>query len=44
MADKKGKKEIKAYKHGRQCPKCNSGMADHADRFACGRCGYTEFK
>jgi ubiquitin-small subunit ribosomal protein S27Ae len=38
------KKKIVPYKLGRQCPKCNSKMADHADRYACGKCGYTEFK
>ncbi|MEA1904662.1 MAG: 30S ribosomal protein S27ae, partial [Candidatus Hadarchaeota archaeon] len=28
------------------CPRCGPGvfMADHGDRFACGRCGYTDFK
>ncbi|KXB02752.1 30S ribosomal protein S27 [candidate division MSBL1 archaeon SCGC-AAA261F19] len=28
------------------CPRCGPGifMADHGDRFACGKCGYTEFK
>ncbi len=28
------------------CPRCGIGtfMADHGDRFACGKCGYTEFK
>ena len=28
------------------CPKCGEGtyMAEHPDRRACGRCGYTEFK
>ncbi len=28
------------------CPKCGPGvfLAQHADRAACGRCGYTEFK
>jgi small subunit ribosomal protein S27Ae len=44
MADKKEKKSVKAYKPGRQCPKCNSKMADHEDRYSCGKCGYTEFK
>ena len=46
MADKKekGRKEIRAYKPGKQCPKCNSRMADHTDRLSCGKCGYTEFK
>jgi small subunit ribosomal protein S27Ae len=28
------------------CPKCGPGvfMAEHPNRVACGRCGYTEFK
>ena len=28
------------------CPKCGPGvfMAEHKDRYHCGRCGYTEFK
>ena len=28
------------------CPRCEKGtfMAEHSNRFACGRCGYTEFK
>lgn len=46
MADDKGKgkKEVNQYKPGRQCPKCSSRMADHKNRYACGKCGYTEFK
>ncbi|MCK4269613.1 MAG: 30S ribosomal protein S27ae [Methanogenium sp.] len=30
----------------RNCPRCGPGvfMADHGDRQACGKCGYTEFK
>ena len=30
----------------RHCPKCGPGvfLADHKDRFGCGKCGYTEFK
>jgi len=29
-----------------QCPRCGPGtfMADHGNRWACGRCGYVEFK
>ncbi len=28
------------------CPRCGPGvfMAEHTNRFACGRCGYTDFK
>jgi len=28
------------------CPRCGPGvyLADHPDRYACGKCGYTEFK
>jgi len=28
------------------CPKCGDGvfLAEHPDRFSCGKCGYTEFK
>lgn len=30
----------------KECPKCGPGvhLAEHKDRFACGNCGYTEFK
>ncbi len=30
----------------KNCPRCGPGvhMADHKDRLACGKCGYTEFK
>lgn len=29
----------------RSCPKCGAGvfLAEHKDRVACGKCGYTEF-
>lgn len=28
------------------CPRCGPGvfMAEHSNRLACGKCGYTEFK
>ena len=51
MADKKGKKEKKPkvkkqykYKKGRSCPKCGTGtnLAEHQDRYSCGKCGYFE--
>jgi len=30
----------------RTCPRCGPGvlLAEHADRFSCGKCSYTEFK
>lgn len=48
MAEKsqeKPKKKPKAYKPASKfCVKCGARMADHKDRFACGKCGYTEWK
>ncbi len=31
---------------GRDCPRCGKGvfMAEHSDRFTCGKCNYTTFK
>lgn len=36
----------KAATTKKYCPRCGPGvmMADHKDRTACGKCGYTEFK
>jgi small subunit ribosomal protein S27Ae len=36
-------KLVRTRKH---CPKCGPGvfMAEHPNRTACGKCGYTEFK
>lgn len=33
-------------KKKKTCPKCGPGvfMADHDDRWQCGKCGYTRFK
>ena len=41
--EKQGDKIVKLNK---ECPKCGSGvfMANHKDRWACGKCKYTEFK
>lgn len=49
MADAPAKKEKKgpAFKYTpatKFCPKCGARMAVHADRYACGKCAYTEFK
>lgn len=31
---------------GQTCPRCGPGvfMADHGNRWTCGKCGYTDFK
>lgn len=53
MAKEKAKtKKSKKYdvsdgtikRKGRFCPKCGAGvfMAEHKDRYACGRCGFSE--
>jgi ubiquitin-small subunit ribosomal protein S27Ae len=38
--------ENKTEKLKRECPRCGKGifMADHKDRYTCGKCNYTEFK
>lgn len=38
-----GEKLVRLAKY---CPRCGAGvfMAEHIDRFHCGRCSYTEFK
>ena len=52
----KGKKKLKAAlyevkgelfsRKRKSCSKCGAGifMAEHKDRFSCGKCGYTEWK
>lgn len=52
MADKKQPRKLKYTVQGNQiirgrtCPKCGPAvfMAEHKDRYYCGRCHYTEFK
>lgn len=41
---KKGEWKTKAYKAGKYCPKCGTGikLAEHKDRLSCGKCGYME--
>ncbi|HDI73520.1 MAG TPA: 30S ribosomal protein S27ae [Candidatus Korarchaeota archaeon] len=34
----------KLVRKKRFCPRCGSFMAEHKDRYTCGKCGYTEFK
>lgn len=36
----------KASRGKRSCPKCGAGifMAEHKERFHCGKCSYTEWK
>lgn len=30
----------------KECPRCGKGvfLAEHSDRFSCGKCGFTQFK
>ncbi|HDZ35982.1 MAG TPA: 30S ribosomal protein S27ae [Thermococcus sp.] len=39
-------KDGKVKRKGKFCPRCGPGvfMAEHKDRWSCGRCGYTEWK
>ncbi|MEL9999574.1 MAG: 30S ribosomal protein S27ae [Thermoplasmata archaeon] len=39
-------KEGKLIRKRKSCPKCGAGvfLAEHEDRYTCGKCGYTEFK
>ena len=38
--------EDKVIRRRQNCPRCGEGafLAEHADRFSCGKCGYTQFK
>lgn len=53
VKNKKPSEKWKKYKvignkitRSKTCPKCGDGifMAEHKDRFFCGKCEYTEFK
>ena len=43
----KGKAKIgwKLHRKRKICPRCGAGvfLAEHKDRYTCGKCGYTEF-
>ncbi len=36
----------KFYRKLKECPRCGPGvhLAEHKDRWSCGKCGYTEWK
>jgi len=38
--------EGKIVRKRRFCPRCGPGvfLAEHKDRYSCGKCGYTEYK
>ena len=38
--------EGKLTRKSKFCPRCGPGvfMANHTDRYSCGKCGYTEMK
>jgi len=39
-------KDGKLVRKKKTCPRCGAGtfMAEHEDRYHCGKCGYTEWK
>jgi len=39
-------KDGKIIRKRKTCPKCGPGvfLAEHENRYTCGKCGYTEFK
>ncbi|MCL4420270.1 MAG: 30S ribosomal protein S27ae [Candidatus Thermoplasmatota archaeon] len=41
-----GVTDNKVERKRRFCPRCGPGvfLAEHKDRFTCGKCGYTEFR
>ncbi len=47
MAEKKETKAKKTFSYKpaeKFCPKCGVRMASHQNRYACGKCHYTELK
>ncbi len=42
----KAKEGLKLHRKRRVCPRCGAGvfLAEHKDRYSCGKCGYTEFR
>ncbi len=46
MVEEKGKAGLKLHRKRKVCPRCGAGvfLAEHKDRYSCGKCGYTEFR
>ena len=44
VVEEKGK--VKTQRKRKACPRCGAGvfLAEHEDRYSCGKCGYTEFR
>ncbi len=42
----KAKVGLKLQRKRKVCPRCGAGvfLAEHKDRYSCGKCGYTEFR
>ncbi|MFZ2070103.1 MAG: 30S ribosomal protein S27ae [Halobacteriota archaeon] len=40
------KGEVKVRRTRKICPRCGAGvfLAEHKDRYSCGKCGYAEFR
>jgi small subunit ribosomal protein S27Ae len=41
-----GKGRLKVSRKRKVCPRCGAGvfLAEHEDRYSCGKCGYTDFR
>ncbi|MCW3134892.1 MAG: 30S ribosomal protein S27ae [Methanophagales archaeon] len=48
VVEEKGKAKAGSRLHRTRkvCPRCGAGvfLAEHKDRYSCGKCGYTEFR
>jgi len=48
VVEEKGKAKagLKLRRTRKVCPRCGAGvfLAEHKDRYSCGKCGYTEFR
>lgn len=44
LVEEKGK--VKVQRKRKACPRCGAGvfLAEHENRYSCGKCGYTEFR
>lgn len=46
LKEKENDGGLRLKRKRRTCPRCGAGvfLAEHEDRYSCGKCGYTEFR